>query len=106
MLKNISEGNYELVVMQAVAAVQSVNVAEHASFVTHFLYDFRQLNLQDLIYIVDENGIEKPLSEMLKIEQQLKQEQLQKTLQEQTSTTNKYTQIEIPDDEDDMSEDN
>lgn len=106
MLKNISEGNYELVIMQAVAAVQSVNVAEHASFVSHFLVDFRQSDLQHLIYIIDENGIEKPLSEIIKIEQQLKQEELQKTLQEQANTTNKYTQIEISDPEDDMFEDN
>lgn len=100
MTKNICAGNYELVIMQAIAAVQTVNVAEHTSFVNGFLYDFRQNLYENLIYITDTDGNEHSLTEMLKIEKQLKQ-QLQKDFKEPQTIKKEYTQIEIPNEDDD-----
>lgn len=110
--KNICEGNFELVVMQMVAAVQTVNIAEHASFVNGLLYDFKNRNLTShYCSIVDtKSGKKYTLEQMIEhekeLEQQEKQEENNKIIQaaKETLETNKtegYTQVELPDDGED-----
>lgn len=107
MQKNMCEGNFELVVMQMVAAVQSVNVAENASFVNGFLNDLLNNDgLKKLItFIVDTpNGAQTlNYTQMLEYERNLEK---QAAMQEAEHIINQapkqaYTQVEIPDDDTD-----
>lgn len=89
--KNICEGNFELVVMQMIAAVQTVNIAEHASFINGFLYDIlNNATLRDKITILDENQNTYDLTAILEHEKNIKLQETPKKA---------YTQIEIPDDD-------
>jgi hypothetical protein len=96
MHKNISEGNYELVIMQMVAAVQSVNIAENASFVNGLLCDIRNSEsfrkLLTFIVNTPEGDIHLNYKQILEYEQNNTKETLKTIKQE-------YTQIEIPDTE-------
>ena len=106
MIKNICTANYELVVMQAIAAVQTVNVAEHASFVSGLLGDFRNSSFEHLIHIIDSNNNVYTLPELLAHEKELKQKEelqiLEQKLEETQKAQKEYTQIEIPYVEDDF----
>lgn len=111
MNKNIFEGNYELVVMQMIAAVQTMNIAENTSFVNGFLMDIKnQLRLRRLLtFIVKPPEGPKNLNydEMLEYERVLKQTehiaQTQEALNKAAEATpNQYVQIEIPDDDDEV----
>ena len=103
MHKNIYEGNYELVVMQMIAAVQSVNVAENASFVSGLLGDIKNSQtLRDLLTFViktPEGTKELNFQQILEYEHNLEQQtilQQAKEAIEQNPQT--YTQVELPDD--------
>lgn len=87
----INANDFELAVMQMIAAVQSVNIAEPQSFINNMLPHMNEKRYSDLITIVDENGNEHTWAEMQKIE-------LDKQLKTANSIENEqktYTQIVI-----------
>ena len=102
--KNMCKGNYELVIMQMVAAVQTINIAENASFINRFLGDILHTNnLKKLLTIVvntPEGEIQYNYDQIIEHEQKL-QNQENNTPQTETNTDAKqpYSQIEIPDDD-------
>lgn len=103
MNKNIHEGNYELVVMQMIAAVQSVNIAENASFVSGLLGDIKNSqtlrNLLTFIVKTPEGTKELNYQQILEYEHNLEQQtilqQAKETIAQNPQT---YTQVELPDD--------
>jgi hypothetical protein len=103
MNKNIYEGNYELVVMQMIAAVQSVNVAENASFVSGLLGDIKNSStLRDLLTFIiktPEGAKELNYQQILDYERNLEQQTIlqhaEETIAQNPQT---YTQVELPDD--------
>lgn len=99
MNKNICEGNYELVVMQMVAAVQSVNVAEHPSFVNGLLHDLRNEPYKNLIWVLDKDNVKHNWTGIIAIEQQLQKEEQMKEAEEKLATAKEnnsgYTQVVI-----------
>lgn len=97
MHKNLTAGAYDLVVMQAVAATQTINVAEQTSFVSGLLADFRNQNFQNLVHIIDTNGNTLSLTELIEIHKNKKLEEIATELK----TSNGYTQIELPNDDND-----
>lgn len=103
MQKNINEKNYELVVMQMVAAVQSINIAEHTSFVYDLLEDMRKHQFQNLMHFMDSTGKVYTYSEMHEHEKQIIEENtrqiLQEQLREQMAQKSEYSQVEIEDDD-------
>jgi hypothetical protein len=55
--KHISKGDYSLAIMQMISAVQSINVAEHTSFINGLLYDIKQRDrFKKLITLVKKDG--------------------------------------------------
>lgn len=112
MQKNTLAGNFELVVMQMVAAVQTVNVAEHASFVNGLLSDIKNTgSMRPLIHIIvpTEDGKERTLSlsDAITYEQNcMQKETLEKAAEKIAKNSNEYTQVEIPDDDWDDEDDN
>lgn len=87
----INANDFELAVMQMIAAVQSVNVAEPQSFINTMLPHMNEKRYSDLITIIDEYGNEHTWTEMQKIE-------LDKQLKTANSTENErktYTQVVI-----------
>lgn len=101
MNKNLNEGNFELVVMQMVAAVQSVNIAENASFLRGLLNDLLNDNFARKTHFIDQNNKIYTFKELIDYEKELeKQETIQqaKNIISQTPK-NTYTQVEIPDDD-------
>lgn len=106
--KNICEGNFDLIPAQIIAAVQSINVAEPQSFVNHFLQDIKysgnisnRLNSKMTFIIPTPEGkIHLNLKQLYIHEQQLALEAAK-----QQNPKNTYTQIEIPNAEDDEEED-
>ena len=109
MSKNICEGNYELVIMQMIAAVQSVNIAENASFVNGFLSDIKNSStLRKLITIIKdtpEGPKQHTFEEICALEQVLEQQnkaqQIEQALSAKTQAApNQYVQIELPDEDD------
>lgn len=116
MDKNILAGNYELIVAQAIAAVQSINVAEQQSFVNHFLDDFKnpswQQHMQFMIpgqdkkiytlkeiIAIEEKAIEQTTDTLQALVQNNSTEDLHETLRQQTEQNTGYVQIEIPDED-------
>lgn len=101
--KNICEGNYELVVMQMVAAVQSVNVAEHPSFVNGLLHDFRSASYSTLVQILDKDNVKHNWTDIIAIEQQLQKEEQIKEAEEKIASAKEnnsgYTQVVISEEE-------
>ena len=97
MDKNICEGNYELVVMQMVAAVQSVNIAEHASFVNGLLGDLRNEEYTSKITILDKDNHRYTWNHIIAHEQELAnaeaKEKAEQLLREAQENTEGYTQI-------------
>ncbi|MBQ8043959.1 MAG: hypothetical protein IJ272_07425, partial [Clostridia bacterium] len=109
--KNLCEGNYELVVMQMVAAVQSVNVAEHASFVNGLLDDIKNSNLvrtKGLFHVIDSTGKHYTYAEIIAHETALQREDAVKAAKATLTNNPKegYSQIEIPDDDANWEEEN
>lgn len=106
MQKNMTEGNFELVVMQMVAAVQSMNIAENASFNNGFLNDIKNYtHLRNLLtFIVQTPTGKKQMNydQIIEYERELeKQETIQKAQEILESTPKQnYVQIEIPDNDD------
>ena len=100
MTKNICAGNFELVVMQMVAAVQSVNLAEHASFINGFVYDIvNNSRMRNLATFVDKDGNTYNYTQMLdKIEQEENAKVLAEA-KEIIDSAEGYVQIELPDDD-------
>lgn len=105
MQKNMCEGNFELVIMQMVAAVQSVNIAENASFVNGFLSDVQNSSkLRDLMtFIVDTSDGTKTMtySQIIDYENNLEKQNAIQQAQQIIAQAPKqeYTQVEIPDDD-------
>lgn len=117
MDKNILAGNYELVVAQAIAAVQSINVAEQQSFVNHFLDDFKnpswQQHMQFMIpgqdkkiytlkeiIAIEEKALEQTPDTLQALVQNNSTEALHETLRQQTEQNTGYVQVEVPDNND------
>lgn len=103
MLKNLNADNYDLVVMQMIAAVQTINIAEHASFVNGLLSDFQQTSFQMRMHFIDKEGKEYTYAELYDIERKKHKEDTLKEAEETINTTNAssgYTQVELPDDGD------
>lgn len=90
---HLINGNYELVVIQMIAAVQSLNIAEYPSFVDKFLNNLiQQSTFQKLATIIDQNNETYSLYELL--------HNINKSSEEPDITQNKtYTQVEIEDDD-------
>lgn len=73
--KNITEGNFELAIMQMIAAVQSINLAENASFIRGLVYDLVNYpNRAALAHFIDNNGEIKTFNDLINYERQLKTE--------------------------------
>lgn len=101
MNKNLNEGNFELVVMQMVAAVQSINIAESASFVCGLLNDLLNYNFAQKTHFIDQNNKVYTFKELIDYEKELEK---QKTIQQAENIIlqapkDGYTQVEIPDDD-------
>lgn len=105
--KNITAGKFELIPMQILAAVQNINIAENASFVSRFLNYFCDSNYSNYkkkahFLVSTPKGLVKyTYDELYAYEQDLaktnKIEKAKEALQNNTKTG--YTQIEIPDDD-------
>lgn len=117
MDKNILAGNYELVVAQAIAAVQSINIAEQQSFVNHFLDDFKNSSWQQRmqfmipgqdkkiytfkeIMAIEEKALEQTTATPQPSVQNNSTEALHETLRQQTAQNTGYVQVEVPDNDD------
>ena len=96
MQKNVCEGNFELVVMQMIAAVQSVNIAEHTSFVNGFLNDFKLDSYQNLIHILDQNGKSYTYNEIIDHEYALQKAELLAQAEQTVKNAEQYVQVELP----------
>lgn len=102
MQKNMCAGNFELVIMQMVAAVQSVNIAENASFVNGLLNDIaNNENLRNkLTFIVNTPNGKQTMNyaEILEYENQITNTPTNDASKdEQTTVKREYTQVELPD---------
>lgn len=112
MQKNMCEGNFELVIMQMVAAVQSINIAENASFVNGLLYDIQNnTNIRTLMtFIVETPEGPKTFSydEILIYERNLGKQVAVEQAKETIAQTPKgtYTQVELPDNDEDWNNEN
>lgn len=106
MQKHMCTGNFELVVMQMIAAVQSVNIAENASFVNGLLGDIQNnSSLRNLLTFIIETpeGTQKlNYDQIIKYEQDLEKQETIQNAQETLEQTSKqrYVQVEIPDNDD------
>lgn len=91
--KHLINGDYELVIIQMIAAVQSINIAEYPSFVDKFLNSLiQQPAFQKLATIIDQDNNTCSIYELL--------QNKKNSLEEPDITQNKtYTQVEIEDDD-------
>lgn len=102
--KHINNGDFTLAIMQMVAAVQTINVAEPQSFISHLLPDFKETFWQNKTHILVKTPEGKetiPYVELYKREAQL----LIEAQPAEQTTKPAYTQIEIPNDDGDDGED-
>ncbi len=102
IMKNLNLDNYDLVVMQMIAAVQTINIAERASFINGLISDFRTPQFQNKITLLDKNKKAHTYKEIYDKETKLDK---QKILEEAETTianapNKEYTQVELPDDGD------
>lgn len=98
--KHINNGDFTLAIMQMIAAVQNINVAEPQSFISHFLPDFKEPFWQNKMRLLVKTPSGKEtttFADLYKYEAQL----LKETQPTQQTTKPAYTQIEIPNDDDD-----
>ena len=97
--KYINNGDFTLAIMQMVAAVQNINVAEPQSFISHFLPDFKEPFWQNKMHLLVKTPSGKETTTFADVyahEAQL----LKETQPTQQTTKPAYTQIEVPDDDD------
>lgn len=94
--KLIISGNYDLVVLQIIAAVQSINVAESASFVNQFLRDFNLSNYQNITHIIDNTGTVRTLKELITLENEILVQEKLKDLKPKEDNQS-YQQIDLTD---------
>jgi hypothetical protein len=104
--KFVANNEFDLALLQIVAAVQSVNVAEGASFINRMLPSFKERQFTSKITILDENSVARDWKAIQEHETEIQLQQMRQTAQPipDTETTKKaYTQIIISegDDEDD-----
>lgn len=102
--KHICEGKFELAVMQIIAAVQTVNIAENASFVNGFLRDvLNSPTLRRKMTFIDKDQNKYTYDQILEHEQHLQQEQQKEQAKQiiENAPKNEYTQVEIEDNDDD-----
>lgn len=99
MYKNAAEGNFELVVMQMIAAVQSINVAENASFINGLVKDIiHYRDRRQLMHIITEDGQTRTYDETVAHEKELEQANAIEQAKEQlTKASTEYSQVELPD---------
>ena len=98
--KYINNGDFTLAIMQMIAAVQNINVAEPQSFISHFLPDFKEPFWQNKMHFLVKTPSGKEtttFADLYQHEAQL----LKETQPAQQTTKPAYTQIEIPDDDGD-----
>jgi hypothetical protein len=98
MAKNLAAGKYELAVLQMVAAVQSLNIAENASFNNGLVADLTSRpSLQKLAHFIIEDGTILSLPELIEHEEKLEKEQaLEKAKETLKTQSQEYTQVELP----------
>lgn len=92
--KHLINGNYNAILPQIIAATQSVNTAESASFINNLLPDFLSEEFQEITHIIIGDKTY-TLAEVIQIEEKAK---------ETTPTptpTKEYKQIEIEDNDED-----
>ena len=104
LAKAIANNEYDTIVPQLIAAVQSINVAESASFISHFLYDLKDTYWRNKIHLIEVSTQTKYTFETL-----LKQyenppitvtEEKEPEHIEEPQKTNQYTQIILSEDDD------
>ena len=88
----VLKSQYEMIVPQLIAAVQSINMAESATFYQRFLPDFNSKSDTSKIFINPETGETLTKLEALKL-----LEDVSKPEVEPTDTPKEYTQIEVED---------
>lgn len=101
MKRNACAGNFELVAMQMVAAVQTINVAERASFVNGLLYDLINENYMGKATFIDETGTKRTYKEMLEHETLIRKAEILHAAEEtiNNSTNGAYAQFIISEDD-------
>ena len=90
----VLKGDYELILPQLIAAVQSINMAEGATFYSRFLPDFNRRSMYDKILYNPETGETFSKADALKL-----LEEAPKPETQPTNTSKEYTQIEVEDDD-------
>ena len=97
--KNICEGNYELVIMQMVAAVQSINIAEHISFVNGLLSDICNDSYNTKVTIIDKDKNKYTWAQIQEHEVKLQDEKIKAAAAEALKTAQNskegYTQVVV-----------
>ena len=105
--KYICAGEFELAIMQMVAAVQTMNVAENASFVNGFLNDIKNNStLRGLCTFITKDGQTLSFEQILTHERQLQETEIKAKVAEALAAAPKdaYTQVELPDNDEDWEE--
>ena len=96
--EHIAKEDYELAVAQMIAAIQTINIAEAATFINYFIEDLLQSKYTNLLHLVDKSGKRYTLKEALDHEKELKTTVALKEAEEKLNNAEGYTQIELPDD--------
>lgn len=92
----ITKANYEFIVPQLIAAVQSVNMAESTTFYSRFLPNFNAISEDVKLFYDPENDKKYTKKEALQL---ICNTTIPKPEQEPTNTQKPYTQTEIEDDD-------
>ena len=102
IMKNLNKDQYDLVVLQMIAAIQTINIAEHASFVNGLLNDFDTRIFHEKMHFIDKDKNTYTYGELYdKIKKEIQQGEVQeaaKIIEE--APKDEYTQVELPDDGD------
>lgn len=100
MQKNIAQGNYELVVMQMIAATQTMNVAESASFINGALEYLKNDSMLAKTHVID-NATKQVYSwaDLIKHERGEQIEEAKEQLTQEQETQKGYHQIVVEDEE-------
>ena len=90
MYKNINESAYDLAILQMIAAVQTVNVNESATFINHMLYPLMKNNsdLLRLITLIDADNNELTWEDAINKEKQTQRTYTQTVIEETEETEN------------------
>ena len=95
--KHLINGNYNAILPQIIAATQSVNTSESASFINNLLPDFLTKEFQDVTHIIIGDKTY-TLAEVIQIEEEKAKETTSTTT---PAPTKEYKQIEIEDNDED-----